>query len=203
MVWPTFEPNAAFTSARSAHVEPLETIKLTADPAAALEPAAGLWLITTPGSTIMFDCWVTTPMLKLAPEIVLVATACESPRTFGTITDAGPVLTVIFTAEPADTFVPALGLWLITLPEATVELLAELTVPTVIPAPVIALVAAACVSPTTLGTVTMAVKVAVQLLFALMTTVPVAHSVPFGPLHPLNADPGLGVAATLALWPAV
>ena len=56
--------------------------------------------------------------------IALVAAACVRPTTFGTVTGAGPVLTVRFTAEPAVTLVPATGLSLITLPEGTVELLA-------------------------------------------------------------------------------
>ena len=49
---------------------------------------------------------------------------------------------------------PAAGVWLITDPAGTVVLDAVVTVPTVRPAPVIAVVAAACVRPTTLGTAT-------------------------------------------------
>jgi hypothetical protein len=52
------------------------------------------------------------------------------------------------------TFVPAAGDSLITSPEATVELGCVVTVPTTSPAPVIAVVAAACVDPTTFGTAT-------------------------------------------------
>src|ERR1700731_2688910 len=66
----------------------------------------------------------------------------------------GPVDTTRFTAEPRGAPVPAAGLSLITSPEGTVELDAVITVPTVRPAPVIAVVAADCESPTTLGTVT-------------------------------------------------
>src|ERR1700722_1278328 len=64
----------------------------------------------------------------------------------------GPPETTRFTEEPEFTEVPATGLSLITLPAATV-LDAVVTVPNTRPAPVMALVAAACVSPTTLGTV--------------------------------------------------
>lgn len=72
---------------------------------------------------------------------------------------AGPVETTRLTAEPAATLLPAIGLWLMTLPEGTVLLDAVVTVPTVRPAPVIADEAAAWVSPTTLGTLASAVTV--------------------------------------------
>jgi hypothetical protein len=49
----------------------------------------------------------------------------------------------MLTAEPEFTLVPALGLSLITLPDAAVELLAVVTVPSTSPAPVMAVVAAA------------------------------------------------------------
>src|SRR5580693_2359970 len=64
----------------------------------------------------------------------------------------GPEETTRSTAEPTFTNVPAVGLSLITLPAATVLLDCVVTVPTVRPAPVIAVVAAACVNPTTFGT---------------------------------------------------
>ena len=47
---------------------------------------------------------------------------------------------------------PAAGFWLMTLPDATVLLDCCVTPPTVRPAPVMALVAAACVMPATFGT---------------------------------------------------
>ncbi|HTV97886.1 MAG TPA: hypothetical protein VME42_17955 [Steroidobacteraceae bacterium] len=50
-----------------------------------------------------------------------------------------------FTAEPLATLVPPAGLWLMTLPAATVLLDSMVTVPTTRPAPVIALLAAAWV----------------------------------------------------------
>src|ERR1700730_7156782 len=64
----------------------------------------------------------------------------------------GPVETTRFTALPAVTCVPATGFELITDPLGTVALDAVVTVPTANPAPVIAVVAAACVRLTTLGT---------------------------------------------------
>src|SRR5205814_5938338 len=65
-----------------------------------------------------------------------------------------PLETTRLTAAPLATLMPAAGLSLITLPEATVVLDCCVTVPAVRPAPVMALVAAACVWPTTFGTST-------------------------------------------------
>src|SRR5438067_1008724 len=87
--------------------------------------------------------------------MALVADACVSPTTFGTATGVGagaPLETTRLTAAPFATLVPAAGLWLITLPEATVVLDCCVTAPAVRPALVMALVADACVWPTTFGT---------------------------------------------------
>jgi hypothetical protein len=89
---------------------PLDTTKFTADPAATLVPATGLSLITSPDGTVLLDAVVTVPSTKPAPVIAVVATACVSPTTFGTLTFAGPVDTTMFTADPAATLVPATGL---------------------------------------------------------------------------------------------
>src|SRR5437016_12711840 len=89
--------------------------------------------------------------------MALVAAACVWPTTFGTATGVGggaPLETTRLTAEPFATLVPAAGLSLITLPEATVVLDCLVTVPAVRPALVMALVAAACVWPTTFGPAT-------------------------------------------------
>jgi hypothetical protein len=56
---------------------------------------------------------------------------------------AGPVETVRFTALPTGTLEPPAGFWLITLPAGTVGLDAVVTVPTVRPALVRLVVAAA------------------------------------------------------------
>ena len=58
-----------------------------------------------------------------------------------TVRLAAPVDTVRFTAVPCATEVPAVGVWLITLPAGTVALLAVVTAPNVRPAPVKAVVA--------------------------------------------------------------
>jgi len=97
---------------------------------------------------------VTVPTTRPAPVIEVVAEACVKPTTLGTATWAGPVLTVKLTELPDATLVAAAGFWLITLPAATVALLAIVTVPNTKPALVIALVAAAWVDPTTFGTTT-------------------------------------------------
>jgi len=133
---------------------PVETTRLTAEPELTLVPALGLSLITLPDATVELLCWVTVPTASPAPVMAVVAAAWVSPTTLGTETCAAPVETTRLTAEPELTLEPALGLSLITSPDATVELLCWVTVPTTSPAPVMAVVAAAWVSPTTLGTVT-------------------------------------------------
>jgi hypothetical protein len=135
---------------------PVEITRFTAELTFTLVPAAGLSLITLPDATVLLDAVATVPTTKPAPLIAVEAAACVSPTTFGTATLAGPVETTRFTAEPTFTLVPAVGLSLITLPFATVLLAALVTVPTTKPAPVMAVEAAACVSPTTFGTTAVA-----------------------------------------------
>src|SRR6185503_6362963 len=76
------------------------------------------------------------------------------PTTLGVVTWGGPDETTTDTALPVATCVPAAGFWLITEPAGTVVLDAVITVPTVRPADVRLVAAAACVWPTMLGTVT-------------------------------------------------
>ena len=101
---------------------------------------------TVCAATLPLFCKMT---VTLHPPALLVITGAP-PITMTTL--AGPVETTKLTAELNATLVLAMGLSLMTLPEATVELPAVLTEPTVRPAPVIALDAAACVKPTTFGT---------------------------------------------------
>jgi hypothetical protein len=49
------------------------------------------------------------------------------------------------------------------------------------------------------GGVVSTTKLAVQLLFALTSTDPVAHSVPLGPVHSAKVYPGKGVAETVTI----
>src|SRR6185369_3994100 len=92
-----------------------------------------------------------------SPTVVMavVAAVCVRPTTFGTETLGGPLDTTRLTAEPAFTCVPAAGFSLITLPAGTVALDALVTTPSTSPALVMAVVAAACVKPTTFGTETL------------------------------------------------
>jgi hypothetical protein len=87
------------------------------------------------------------PSTRPAPVIALVAAGWVNPTTFGTDTITGPLETTKLTAEPKVTLVPAVGLSEITRPDATVALDCKVTAPTVSPAPVIAVVAAAWVIP--------------------------------------------------------
>jgi hypothetical protein len=132
----------------------LLTVKFTAEPVATIEAATGLSLKTVPAATVELLCIVTIPTISPAPVMALFAAACVIPTTFGTAICAGPLLTVRFTAEPVATIEAATGLSLMTVPEATVELLCIVTVPTTRPAPVMALVAAVCVIPVKFGTAT-------------------------------------------------
>jgi hypothetical protein len=150
---------APFTQVHSPFGGPLDTTRFTDDPVLTEVPAVGLSLITSPEGTVELEAVVTVPTTNPTPVIAVVAAVCVSSTTFGTITCvtcAGPLEITRFTDDPVFTDVPAVGLSLITSPEGTVELEAVVTVPTASPAPVIAVVAAASVSPTTLGTITMA-----------------------------------------------
>jgi len=66
----------------------------------------------------------------------------------------GPEETTSATALPLATWAPLTGFWLMTAPAGTVVLYAVVTVPTVKPAAVMVVVAAACVMFTTFGTAT-------------------------------------------------
>jgi hypothetical protein len=133
---------------------PLDTTRLTAEPVATLAPPSGLWLITVPEGTVLLDCVVTVPTVSPTPVIAVPAALWVKPMTFGTVTFEGPLDTTRLTAEPVATLAPPSGLWLITVPEGTVLLDCVVIEPTERLAPVIAALAAACVKPTTFGTVT-------------------------------------------------
>jgi hypothetical protein len=101
---------------------PLDTTRFTEEPVLTDVPAVGASLITVPEATVLLDCVVTVPTTNPALVMEVVAAACVSPTTFGTLTCAGPEDTTRFTAEPVLTDVPAVGASLITVPEATVLL---------------------------------------------------------------------------------
>src|SRR6266850_2406941 len=110
--------------------------------------------MTEPAGTVVLDPFVTAPTIRFAPVIAVVAAACVRPTTLGTATCGGPDDTTSATAPPGATCVPAIGVWLITDPAGTVVLDAVVTAPTIRFAPVIAVVAAACVRATRFGTET-------------------------------------------------
>jgi hypothetical protein len=55
---------------------PLETTRLTEEPAIAFVSAAGLSPITSPEATVPLDCCITVPTVSPAPVIAVVAAAC-------------------------------------------------------------------------------------------------------------------------------
>ncbi len=147
-VWPMTFGTETVTAA------PSETTRLTDDPELTAVPAVGLSLITLPAATVVLLA-VVTMATKLTAWMAVVAAACVCPITCGTATFAGPLDTTRFTDDPELTEVPAVGVSLITLPAATVVLLAMVTVATKLTA-WMAVVAAACVCPITFGTATKA-----------------------------------------------
>src|SRR5208283_5366703 len=108
--------------------------------------------MTDPAGTVDEVWVVTVPTVSPAPVMAVVAAVCVRPTTFGTDTGAGPDDTTRFTADPVATEVPDVGFWDITDPAGTVAEGWVVTVPTTSPAPVMEVVAAACVRPTTFGT---------------------------------------------------
>src|SRR4051812_26344259 len=140
---------------------PDDTTSATALPVATCVPAIGVWLITEPAGTVVLEAVVTAPTIRFALVIAAVAAVCVSPTTAGTATCGRPDDTTSATALPMTTCAPAIGVWLITDPEGTVVLVAVVTAPTIRFALVIAAVAAACVRPTTVGTVVLRLTITV------------------------------------------
>jgi hypothetical protein len=96
---------------------------------------------------------------------------------------------------------PAAGLWLMTLPVGTVALLCVVTIPSVSPAAVSAVVAPACVNPTTFGAATVGMGlVAVLSVLLQLASNPMNNSVSARPcqcecLLNLNLAPLYGATA--------
>src|SRR6185436_9502842 len=133
---------------------PEDTTSETALPRLTCAPLSGDWLMTDPAGTVVLVAVVTVPTTRPAFVIAVVAAVCVSPTTLGTATCGTPEETTSDTALPTLTCVPLIGDWLMTDPAGTVVLVAVVTVPTTSPAFVMAVVAAVCVRPTTLGTAT-------------------------------------------------
>ena len=109
---------------------------------------------------------------------------------------AGPVETTRFTDEPTVTDAPASGDSLITPPEGTVLLDAVNTVPTTRPVPVIEVVAALWVSPTTFGTNTFAGP----LETTRFTDEPTATDVPASGASLITLPEGTVFCSTPSIW---
>src|SRR4051812_50219958 len=107
-----------------------------------------------PAGTVMLDAVVMVPTTSCAVAMAVVAAACVNPTTPGALTCGRPDETVSAIALPTTTSAFAAGFWLMTLPAGTVMLEAGVMVPTTSCAVVIAVVAAACVNPTTAGALT-------------------------------------------------
>src|ERR687886_1637501 len=86
---------------------PDDTTRATAVPMTTSVPAAGFWLITDPGGTVVLEVVVIAPTVNCALVIAAVAAVCVSPTTFGTATCGGPDETTSATAVPTTTSVPA------------------------------------------------------------------------------------------------
>src|SRR5919112_6344726 len=110
--------------------------------------------MTDPAGTVVLEAVVIAPTVRPALVIAPVAAACVRPTTFGTAISGAPDETTSETALPTATWVPAAGFWSATDPAGTVVLGSVVIAPIVRPAVAIALLAAACVRPTTDGTAT-------------------------------------------------
>src|ERR1700681_2702998 len=142
------------TSGTATSGGPDDTVSATALPRITCVPAAGVSLMTDPAGTVVLDAVVIAATVKPADVIAVVAAASVWFTTLGTATSGGPDDTTSATALPTITCVPAAGGSLMTAPPGTVVLDAVVIAPTVKPADVIAVVAAACVWFTTSGTAT-------------------------------------------------
>src|SRR5256885_1088153 len=121
---------------------PDEITRAIALPTFTCVAAVGFSLITDPAATVVLVAVVTVPTVRFALVIAVVAAVCVSPTTFGTATCGGPDETTSATALPTFTCVAAVGFSLIPDRAAAVLLVAVVTLPTVRPAAVIAVVAA-------------------------------------------------------------
>src|SRR3954467_13319033 len=126
--------------------------------------------MTLPAATVVLDAVVTVPSTSCAVVGAVVAAACANPTTAGVLTCGRPDETVSAIALPTTTSAFAAGFWLMTDPAGTVMLDAVVIVPSTSCAVVSAVVAAACVSPTTFGALTCGRPVDTVSAIALPTT---------------------------------
>src|SRR6476469_9655864 len=110
--------------------------------------------MTTPAGTVGCDVVVTTPTFRPAPASVEAAFSCVLPITFGTVTEFDPSETVIVMGDPRTALAPTFGDCAITWPAGAGFVVNAIDCRKS-PMVEIAVCAAACVCPTTFGTVTM------------------------------------------------
>jgi len=65
--------------------------------------------MTEPAGTVVLDVVVIVPTVKFAFAIAVVAAACVSATTLGTVTSGGPDETTSATALPCGACVPPVG----------------------------------------------------------------------------------------------
>ena len=73
----------------------METVKATAVPVSAVEPAAGDCALTDPTGTLACGALVMVPTTRPVEESVVAAALCVRPKTFGTVTLSAVKLAVI------------------------------------------------------------------------------------------------------------
>ena len=133
---------------------PWEMTSATVLPGSTVVPGTGFWLMTWPMETVSLYACVTAPTARPAPVMAACAAAWVMFTTSGTDTGWEPRETTSATALPGGTEVPVAGFWLMTWFIGMVLLKVWVTIPTVSPAPVMTVCAAAWASPVTLGTFT-------------------------------------------------
>src|SRR5262245_19082524 len=119
---PAPSANTVTCAAGPAGAGPVDTTSDTAEPARALEPPAGFWLITEPDGTVGLDEVLTVPTVRPATVMAADAFACVMLTTFGTVTDAGAEPLLTSTAAKFQRSVVGDRSFSVTLPAAAVGL---------------------------------------------------------------------------------
>src|SRR5437868_5199584 len=162
---PSFGPTPPFADGftHASSVMPVEsesdalfamlTIALT--PSNERAPPNPVWPATRVAPTIVPVFALPDESLATLPDASLNDSASTGPAPGGGV-GAGPSETVSATALPTNALAPPVGVWLITDPATTDDEYALVMPPTASPTAVMPDCAAACVMPTTFGTVTLA-----------------------------------------------
>src|SRR5690606_35903940 len=106
-VWPV-------TSGTATVPAPLDTWTVTAVPGGTSCPAGGSCSTIRPSSTSSLSTWTCSPRSRPAALRAWLASVTVMPRTSGTATGSGPLLTVSVTVEPTSASSPAGGSWRMT-----------------------------------------------------------------------------------------